>query len=511
MLGALLAVLPGQEAIGRRVSVDEARVIAKNWVRLVVSEKGSWGDHETGEVGDIQPLGRGGRQSGFLCSVEPAGYIVVSLHKGLAPVKVYSTDSDLDPTSDRGMSDLIKRKMERVIQAVERVTGKQIDDVSEDLIKRALEVDYSESSKILSEPDMVIVPPSKSQTKSLWSAMMYTPGTAMLETLWHQGPPYNDQCPQEGCGWPEYNYWNNRALVGCVATAGAQVLRYWRWPPSGSDGVVIPWKDMRQYYNFVYFEPTNLSYFWTEQGAATTAELEAVAWLSRRVGVKVDMDYDCDESGADTYDMEGVFQSDYYYSNSCSRKDRDDYTANSWWSMLVNQFNANRPVLYRVENHAIVLDGHQTLTGGIRQYHTNYGWGGTAWYTLDGLHLGGIDEEYALVDIVPSRALDNTLEGSYEWSLWPLYYFDKDAHGTSANFDAGLKLQILNPGLIIEGRGSGDEALVFAGSNELDPDLHFFQLHTVFYYHGDEEGKTRLKIYDGEIRIKNYGQIVFHD
>ena len=42
----------------------------------------------------------------------------------------------------------------------------------------------------------------------------------LLTTHWHQSAPYSDMVPKLPNG--------NRALVGCVATAGSQVFYYWR-------------------------------------------------------------------------------------------------------------------------------------------------------------------------------------------------------------------------------------------------------------------------------------------
>ena len=44
--------------------------------------------------------------------MKPTGYIVISLHKELSPIKFYSEVSDLEPESNEGMADLIKLVME---------------------------------------------------------------------------------------------------------------------------------------------------------------------------------------------------------------------------------------------------------------------------------------------------------------------------------------------------------------------------------------------------------------
>lgn len=48
-----------------------------------------------------------------------------------------------------------------------------------------------------------------------------------LTSQWHQGSPYNDQCPNLTPGKDEH------AVVGCVATAMAQIMYYWKWPNTG--------------------------------------------------------------------------------------------------------------------------------------------------------------------------------------------------------------------------------------------------------------------------------------
>lgn len=50
-----------------------------------------------------------------------------------------------------------------------------------------------------------------------------------LTCLWHQDSPYNDQCPDLNPGADEH------CLVGCVATATAQIMYYWKWPNTGQD------------------------------------------------------------------------------------------------------------------------------------------------------------------------------------------------------------------------------------------------------------------------------------
>ena len=50
----------------------------------------------------------------------------------------------------------------------------------------------------------------------------------LLACNWDQGSPYNIFCPEDPAG-PGGHVW-----VGCVATAMAQIMYYWRYPETGT-------------------------------------------------------------------------------------------------------------------------------------------------------------------------------------------------------------------------------------------------------------------------------------
>ena len=48
-----------------------------------------------------------------------------------------------------------------------------------------------------------------------------------IKTTWDQGPPYNNLCPMDG---------SSKSIVGCVATAMAQIVNFHQYPRSISFG-----------------------------------------------------------------------------------------------------------------------------------------------------------------------------------------------------------------------------------------------------------------------------------
>jgi hypothetical protein len=468
-------------------TMNEAQTVANNWITLIIEKNGDWGGSETAEVEEIQEFKRGERVIGYFCHVKPKGFIVISLRKELAPVKAYSATCDLDPESKEGMADLIKGGMERVLDWTEQLVG-PIESARAEDVDSVLEINYRQAWAELEGNAEIF----KDRLESSEVDMNYQGGDVLLTSSWHQGDPYNRQCPSppsgDDCTAP-------RCSVGCVATAGAQVMRYWNWPPDRGDP--YDWPNM----------PDILT------TSSPQAQIDAVAELCHEVGVDVDMDY-CGGDGCASgacfasclgADLLDAFEDHFRYSDNADDKDRDDYTAVGWFNLMKAQFNANRPVPYRVKGHAIVADGWQEVyINGVftRQYHMNYGWamtgtcqdGCNAWYTLDALYLGGKDEEEMLENIYPAPALGSWLSGIY---VLGDRYFDQDATGHGVIFLSCQNLQFL-PGITVTCTGATGGFIRFEGSGSSN---------TRLFTRGDRtEG---VRIYDGAIKLNRYGSIKF--
>ena len=459
----------------------EALSMAQNWTTRVIRTFGSWGGSPYARVLGIQPFNRGDRQLGYFCPVEPRGYLVVSLHKELAPVKAYSETDTLDPSSNEGIADVIKGGLERMISAAERQVGKVALAAEADL-SAVVEIDYSPVWE-----QMAIEP-------AIYTAMAlpasvpadYQEGQVMLTTAWHQFWPYNDQCPNLGCTDPDLN---GRAPVGCVATAGAQLMRYWYWPPYGSGS---PYSDTYDWPNMPDTIDAN----------STAAEINAVAELGREIGIAVGMSYACGGSESFTYDMEGVYENHYRYSTSCARRNRPDYSAIDWFNRIKSQCNNNRPVHYRIPGHSIVGDGwRETGSPVVREYHMNYGWrnaGNNTWYVLDALQGGNPDDEYMLESIVPVQALGSSVSGAYSVPTFPYRYVDQDAVcSAGATFDAGHNIQFL-PNITLTGTSAADPLRINGTSAD----------NTRLFTRGDD-GRGALISGAGAIKMTSGGEIVF--
>ncbi|MCR4659854.1 MAG: C10 family peptidase [Bacteroidales bacterium] len=203
----------------------------------------------------------------------------------------------------------------------------------------------------------------------------------LLHTTWSQSPLYNDSCPAEGTDHPRH------AVTGCVATAMAQIMKYWNHPATG-------WGSADYYHHTFGYLSANFgatTYNWDsmpdflDYGVSSPNAIAAVATLMYHCGVAVAMDYSVSISGAYTYSIYNrqaepnsltAMQTYFRYSSKMSVLFRDDYTNGEWLDNFYREIDAGRPILHTGSNpeggHAFVCDGYDS-TG---LFHINWGWGG---------------------------------------------------------------------------------------------------------------------------------------
>jgi len=203
----------------------------------------------------------------------------------------------------------------------------------------------------------------------------------LLTMTWNQDDPYNQLCPvyyrQDGSE-------GGHSATGCVATAMAQVVGYYRWPertkrtipgyvqkystdqgeksvrlnsiPAGS---VIDWDNILDHYN----------------GSETEAQKKAIAELMLWIGMDCKMTYGESSSSGYSEGIDGLVN--YFdYDDGTHVAKRDMYTLQQWNDLIYNEIATGHPVPFGGQNsgggHAFVLDGYDVE--GL--FHVNWGWGG---------------------------------------------------------------------------------------------------------------------------------------
>ncbi len=452
--GTARAAPPGQAA-AEFVTPEMARAAAESWIIQTIHDTGSWGGAPAASVVDVQPLMKGDRQVGYYLAIDPAGYIITPLRTELTPVKAFTVDQRLDPASDgQNVAGLVKDSLAAALDQIEAAAGPVAQASTADFA-RLLERDYRSLWADWSDPQALQKRLAGGETSN------YSSGQILLETSWHQGDPFWDNDPVGSGG---------QTVVGCVATAGAQILAYWDWPLVGNGSHSYAWSGddscgpnvgggtLSATFNDIYdWGHMANRYVWDagqarwedENGSPITqAHLDAASELSYEFGVAVNMDYGACGSSAYTWDADPAY-SNYFRYDEADTIYRTSYNPTTWFSMIQLQLNRNRPVHYKVTGHSIVGDGWR-VSGGLNQIHFNYGWdsGDTTWYTVDALLLGDPSIEYVVLNIVPINAMGPILTaGTYaRVPTFPYRYVDQDIAGGiggEITFSAGQNIQFL--------------------------------------------------------------------
>lgn len=213
----------------------------------------------------------------------------------------------------------------------------------------------------------------------------------LMSTTWDQAPYFNEYCPYD-------NEARENTVTGCVATAMAQIMKYWEYPAKGSGFHSFN----HEKYGTLSANFSSTTYNWKQMPNSLTGPNAAVATLMQHIGVSVDMGYDvADNGGSGAYVISAQSPVEhcseyalktYFGYKGVQGVERKNYTLTNWINLLKTELNAGRPVLYAGfgggGGHAFVCDGYDNNSN----FHMNWGWGGyyDGYYAISALNPGGV-------------------------------------------------------------------------------------------------------------------------
>ena len=236
----------------------------------------------------------------------------------------------------------------------------------------------------------------------------YTPIAPLLGGIeWSQNAPFNNLCPK-------YDGKHN-AVTGCVATAMAQIMRYWKYPSSLLEG--IPAYVSHSYNIPIDSIPNGIGYDWDnmpekDNGDFTKNQAFAVATLMQHIGASVKMDYGPGSYASDEDVIPALTHYFGYDKDIIKKLDRTNFEWEDWNKILQDELGKKRPMYYSgytfFEGHAFVCDGMDS----DGYYHINWGWGAdNGYFDITILSPGDNFIRYnrgniAILGIVPNNAQD---------------------------------------------------------------------------------------------------------
>ncbi len=188
----------------------------------------------------------------------------------------------------------------------------------------------------------------------------------MVTTHWDQSHPYNDQCPI---------VYGSKTMTGCLATAMAQVMKYFNYPAEGVGSISYENAHGTYSMDFGKFDWENMLDKYTA-GNYTTEQAEAVAYLMKSCGYSLQMYYTSTESAASASDCYNALVNHFSYDPNIHIVMRDYHPIAQWDSLLYDNLKNIGPVVYTGTDgkygHAFVCDGYSSEG----YFHINWGWSG---------------------------------------------------------------------------------------------------------------------------------------
>ncbi len=259
-------------------------------------------------------------------------------------------------------------------------------------------------------------------------------GPLLGEIAFNQGYPYNMYAPKDG---------NKQCVTGCVATAMAQIMAYWRYPAQCTGGryeytATALNRQLSLNYDTISFNWKNII---PQYGPESNDEQRReIAKLMYACGVSVNMNYGVSGSGTLSTYVANALDKFFAYRSGIFLEDMGSFGNDvNFISALIDELNARHPIYCSARatdprfasydgGHAFVIDGYGWKSSDVREkwnnepslsrqpyIHFNWGWGGTdqignssLWYRITGDRYRAPYSNFEIIrGIVPANYTDD--------------------------------------------------------------------------------------------------------
>ena len=225
---------------------DQIKAAVQTWVRHVTADA-----RPDAFIARMQPYRLKGKTVAYIAHLTDGGFCLCGTDDLVLPVYLYSPIGEYDPKIP-GLQFILKEIAGRTSDMRVKVSRKdstllQLRDSMEERVNFWQNLIHGYVPQRMDTQEAVAEEPT----------IMELDFTAK----WHQGTPYNDQCPYHPIA-------GLHTLVGCGLTAAAQVMYYWRWPNTGMGSAGI-----RYEYRW--------RYSWASEPLANNPGIDPTTWAGR--------------------------------------------------------------------------------------------------------------------------------------------------------------------------------------------------------------------------------------
>ncbi|MBD9161347.1 MAG: T9SS C-terminal target domain-containing protein [Bacteroidales bacterium] len=268
----------------------------------------------------------------------------------------------------------------------------------------------------------------------------------LVKAHWDQSEPYNNLCPVDITT-------KKRSVVGCVATAMAQVCDYWKWPlkPQAfstsyrcTNGTRVQVDFSKSEYDWDKMLDSYVSTL-----AYTDEQANAVAKLCFDLGAAVNMDYASSASGAQDADIPYALSRFGY---NCQIHYRAQYDKAAFVEVVKKELDASHPLLFSGQGsaggHCFVADGYDTNNF----FHINWGWGGVSdgYFDVDAMNpsalgtgggSGGFNTMQSVVSVVKDETMTGD-SGHMPLMIYNMFGYDGQVKPVQSSLKKGEQLDV---------------------------------------------------------------------
>ena len=233
----------------------------------------------------------------YVFNVNSVGYVIVSGDDTVLPILGYSDQGNFVFTE---MPSNIKKWLENY--------KKEITFVIENNIEANEEINNAWKTDV--------------KNKNSNTNFNVTTVNPLIQTQWNQAPYYNALCPSS-------------SVTGCVATAMAQIMKFWNYPTTGSGF----YSYNHPQYGTLSANFGNTTYQWSSMPNAIYSPNNAIATLMFHCGVSVDMNYSPQSSGAAGATKVSPALNNYFGYQNTTISLRTNFTDVNWINLLKTELD----------------------------------------------------------------------------------------------------------------------------------------------------------------------------
>jgi hypothetical protein len=391
MTATVLLAAPWHAGTAAPVTAKQAAAVAAGWL---TQDRVPLGEHLGTSVQRVETFNdKSGSPLYYVVYLDPSGLVIVAGDDLVEPIIGFAPAGRFDPSPANPLGALVSSDLSARVAHARQMSAASPDKPAADARAKWGQLGGLDGAPvpkgIASVSDVRIAP--------------------FVRSMWDQGTAgnlgntacYNYYTPPYGDGNKD-NYW-----AGCVATAMAQIMRYYPFPTAavGSAGFTISADGSPLTYYLHGGDLYGGPYDWSSMPLVATdstpvAQRQAIGALVADAGATVGMSYRASGSSSSPYDARNELVNTFQFANARYGGNGGGSIGAGLTGMVNPNLDARYPVLLGIRGtggHAVVADGYG-YSASTLYHHLNLGWSGvsTAWYALPLIDTG--NSTYTVVD-----------------------------------------------------------------------------------------------------------------